>query len=111
MAHYQFLKFNSAPSRYTLCWICSPFARTGKVSVRCRQRCSDCTATDGSESNRSLIEMAESELVYSLTGVAEQRVKEESARLESMLSQFVEQGGMEKSFRSFLDQKKPIGDN
>lgn len=54
---------------------------------------------------------AESDVVYSLTMVEEQRVKEESARLESMLSQLVEQGGMEKSFRKFLDQRKPIGDN
>jgi hypothetical protein len=50
-------------------------------------------------------------VVYSLTAVGEQRVKEESPRLESMLSQFVEQGDMEESFRKFLDQRKPIGDN
>jgi DNA-binding PadR family transcriptional regulator len=56
-------------------------------------------------------EVAESELVYSLTMVGEQRLKEESARLESMLSQFVEQGGMERSFRTFLDERKPVGDN
>jgi DNA-binding PadR family transcriptional regulator len=56
-------------------------------------------------------EGAESELVYSLTVVGEQRVEEESARLESMLSQFVEQGDMEKSFRKFLNQRKPEGNN
>lgn len=56
-------------------------------------------------------EGAESELVYSLTAVGEQRVKEESVRLEAMLSEFVERGDMEKSFRKFLDQKKPGGDN
>ncbi len=56
-------------------------------------------------------ESAEPELVYSLTVAGEQRVKEESARLESMLSQFVEQGDTEKSFRKFLDQRKPVGDN
>jgi len=56
-------------------------------------------------------EDAESAPVYSLTMLGEQRVKEESARLESMLSQFVQQGDMEKSFRKFLDLRKPVGDN
>jgi DNA-binding PadR family transcriptional regulator len=56
-------------------------------------------------------EGAQSELVYSLTVMGEQRVKEDSARLESMLSQFVEQGDMEKSLRKFLDQRKPVGYN
>ena len=53
----------------------------------------------------------ESELVYSLAVVGEQRVKEESARLESMLCQFVEHGGMDKSLRKFLDRRRPVGDN
>jgi len=43
--------------------------------------------------------------------VGEQRVEEESARLESMLSQFVEQGDMEKSFRKFLDKRKRVGED
>jgi DNA-binding PadR family transcriptional regulator len=54
---------------------------------------------------------AEAELVYSLTVIGERRVKEESARLEAMLSQFVEQGDNEKSFRKFLDQRRPAGYN
>lgn len=58
-----------------------------------------------------LDEDGQSALVYSLTILGEQRVKEESARLESMLSQFVEQDDMENSFRKFLDRRKPVGDN
>jgi DNA-binding PadR family transcriptional regulator len=54
---------------------------------------------------------AEAELIYSLTVLGEQRAKEESARLESALSQFVEDGDMDKTFRKFLDRKRPIGDN
>ncbi len=56
-------------------------------------------------------EGAGSELMYSLTVIGEQRVKEESARLDSMLSQFVEQGEMDKSFGKFLDRKSPLGPN
>jgi len=56
-------------------------------------------------------EEAGSELVYSLSAIGEQRVKEESVRMESMLSQFVEHGDMDKSFRSFLDRKRSSGDN
>jgi DNA-binding PadR family transcriptional regulator len=57
------------------------------------------------------VEGAQSELVYSLTPVGEQRVQEESARLESMLSQFLEHGDTDNSFRKFLDRKRPVGDN
>ncbi len=57
------------------------------------------------------VEGAESELVYSLTVAGEQRVHQESARLESMLSQFLENGDMDNSFRKFLDRKMPAGDS
>ena len=56
-------------------------------------------------------ESAKSELVYSLTAVGEKRVREESARLESMISLFIEEGEMEKSFGKFLDHRKPASGN
>ncbi len=56
-------------------------------------------------------EGSESELIYSLMVMGEQRVEEESARPKSMISQFVEEGDMEKSFKTFLDQRKPVGYN
>jgi len=54
---------------------------------------------------------AGSELVYSLTVLGKQRVKGESARLGSMLSQFVEQDDMDKSFGKFLDRRRQAGYN
>jgi DNA-binding PadR family transcriptional regulator len=54
---------------------------------------------------------AGSDLVYSLTVLGGQRVKEESARLGSMLSEFVEQDEMDKSFGKFLDRRRLAGYN
>jgi DNA-binding PadR family transcriptional regulator len=56
-------------------------------------------------------EGSESDLIYSLTVAGEQRVKEDSARLQSMLSQFIEHDDMDKSFQNFLNRRRPVGDN
>jgi DNA-binding PadR family transcriptional regulator len=47
----------------------------------------------------------ESELVYSLTVFGQQRVEEELMRRGSMLSQFIEDGELDKSFRNFLNHR------
>jgi DNA-binding PadR family transcriptional regulator len=54
---------------------------------------------------------AVSGLRYSLTADGEQRIEEGKARLESMLSQFVEHGDMDKSFQHFLDLKRQVNGN
>jgi len=46
----------------------------------------------------------ESKVVYSLTAIGEQRLKEELARQQSMLSQFIEEADLDRSFRKFLDR-------
>jgi DNA-binding PadR family transcriptional regulator len=56
-------------------------------------------------------ERPESGLVYSLTASGEQRLKDYWARHESMLAQFGEDAEMDRSFRQFLDSRRPPDGN
>ena len=53
----------------------------------------------------------QSEVVYSLTAIGEQRAMQESARLDAILSQFVDEGDMERSFGKFLRLRRQGGEN
>jgi len=54
---------------------------------------------------------SESELIYSLTAVGAQWLEEELRRRGSMLSQSIEDGDLDKSFRKFLDRSGSPGGN
>ena len=47
-------------------------------------------------------EQPDPETVYSLTALGEQRIKEEMTRRGSIVSQFIEDAALDKSFREFL---------
>jgi DNA-binding PadR family transcriptional regulator len=49
-------------------------------------------------------EREESEIVYSLTTLGQQRVEAERVRQGTLLSQFIEEGDFDKSFQTFLDR-------
>jgi DNA-binding PadR family transcriptional regulator len=51
-------------------------------------------------------EQPDSEMVYSLTAAGERRLKVELARRGSIVSQFVEDGELHKSFGEFLNRRR-----
>jgi DNA-binding PadR family transcriptional regulator len=50
-------------------------------------------------------EQPDGEMVYSLTAVGKQRLAAELSRRGSMVTQFVEGGELDKSFRAFPDRR------
>jgi DNA-binding PadR family transcriptional regulator len=56
---------------------------------------------------RELGEQLDPAMVCSLTAAGERRLAEELTRRGSIVSQFVEDGDLDKSFRNFLDRRAP----
>jgi DNA-binding PadR family transcriptional regulator len=58
------------------------------------------------KAGRRLAEQSDPEMVYSLTGFGEQRLKEEATRRGAIVSAFVEDDEPDRSFRKFLNRRR-----